>query len=110
MAYSPDGILATGDELGSIDLWDTATGTVTSVLTDPDGKGISSVAFGPDGTVAAASFDDGTIYLWNNVTGKITATLTDPGSGGVSSVAFGPDGTLAAADLNGSTYLWNIPG
>ena len=44
-------------------------------LTDPAGKVVNSVAFGPDDTLAAGDFN-GATYLWNIATGKVTATLT----------------------------------
>jgi eukaryotic-like serine/threonine-protein kinase len=70
---------------------------------------VFSVAFGPDGTLAAGD-NNGNIYTWDVTTRKVTATFPDPASEGVTSVAFGPDGTLAAGDANGTIYLWRITG
>jgi WD40 repeat protein len=53
----------------------TTTGKLIPTLTDPAGKPVNSVAFGPDDTLAAGDFN-GATYLWNIATGKVTATLT----------------------------------
>src|ERR1700722_1558892 len=53
----------------------TTTGKLIPTLTDPAGKVVNSVAFGPDDTLAAGDFN-GATYLWNIATGKVAATLT----------------------------------
>ncbi len=97
-----------GHYSGSVYLWDTATGELTTTLTSPASNYMYSVAFGPGGTTLAAGGNNSSISLWDTTTGKLTTTLTDPSSVQVNSVAFGPGGTtLAAGAQNGSTYLWN---
>ena len=74
---------------------------------------VHSVAFSPDGTLAAG-LEDGSVKLWNLATKTNTNTLswdTDR----VHSVAFSPDGTLAAGLGNSSSEsnhavvkLWNV--
>jgi hypothetical protein len=67
----PGGTLAVtidgGSGEGSAYLWDTATKTITAVLTAPGSTegGAVSVAFGPGGTLADAAGNSGSLYLWH---------------------------------------------
>lgn len=77
VAFSPDGILiATGDELGRVHLWDTASRQLLlSFHAAPHGvdnsrgaatRPVDSICFGPDGTHLATACNDqrGNIHLW----------------------------------------------
>ncbi|HEX4287573.1 MAG TPA: protein kinase [Trebonia sp.] len=104
--------LAVGMFNGDVDLWDTTTKNIISILHDPgkETTGVGSVAFGPGGTLAVG--DDGSVYLWDTTaqTATLTATLRAPvdASGqSVTSVAFGPGGALAAAYSGGEVYQWD---
>jgi eukaryotic-like serine/threonine-protein kinase len=117
VAFSPTGkLLAVGSRAqffspdgGAVYLWDLASKKIIATLTDPNGKGVDSVAFGPEGSTLVAGDLDGTTYMWNVATRKVIARLTDPGGQGVGSVAFNPDGTtVIAGDLDGTTYMWNV--
>jgi WD40 repeat protein len=48
---------------GSTYLWDTTTGKITATLPGPASGHVTSVAFGPGSTLAAAD-DNGSVYLW----------------------------------------------
>ena len=47
----------------------TDTGRLTGDVTDPAGKGVTAVAFGPDGTLAAVD-KNGRVYLWRIRAGR----------------------------------------
>jgi WD40 repeat protein len=64
VAFSPDGaVLASGDYLGEIRLWDAET---LSPLGDhiPTGSSVDVLRFGPDGATLASGHGDGSVQLW----------------------------------------------
>ena len=72
VAFSPDSkLLATGDAVGTVQLWDTATGALVGAPlladTGPDGT-VNNLAFSPDGKLLATMDNDdnanGTVRLW----------------------------------------------
>ncbi len=65
MAFAPDGKwLATGGYDGSVQLWETATGKVTTTLIGHHQR-IGSLAFAPDSHTLASGAADGTVKWWN---------------------------------------------
>jgi len=63
--FSPHSkVLASGDENGTIALWDTETGKNLSNLTRHT-KRISALAFSADSKTLASGSYDGTIFLWD---------------------------------------------
>jgi WD40 repeat protein len=69
VCFAPSGrVLATGEDSGSVKLWDTATGKQISTL-DGLGRPICALAFSADGRSVAAGDVMGTIRIWDAATG-----------------------------------------
>jgi hypothetical protein len=96
VALSPDGkVLASGDAVNVILLWDVATAKPVSQIAGHTG-GITGLDFSADGKMLASSSLDGTARLWEIVSGK---ELDRPAFGSddfefteVRGVGFRPDG------------------
>jgi eukaryotic-like serine/threonine-protein kinase len=103
--------LAAGTWEGTIEVWDTRSGTLLRTL-EGHNQVISSLALGPalkDGsrTLVTSCFD-GTIKMWNPGTGSCLLTLS-PGSGSVSTVIATPDGrTIISAHEDGTIGVWDL--
>jgi len=103
--FSRDGkTLASSSDSGTVELWDTATGTRTAALRGAL-LGFHSVAFSPDGNrLAVGSSGQEAIKIWDLHSLEEVATL--PGRG-FSYVQFSPDGnTIVARNRN----FWTAPG
>ena len=113
IAFSRDGrLLATGDEDGSIVVWDLAKQAPILHPPRPEpGAAVTSVAFGPDGRTLASGVDNGTVLLTEVPDGTVLRQLTVSAgapSGVPTALAFSPDGsTLATADSDGKVRLWD---
>jgi WD40 repeat protein len=113
LAFEQGGkILATGDTLGCLHLWNVETGQELKQFRDdrpPDEErsGITSLAFLPDGKTVASGSDDSFVRLWDTETGQKRRRL-EGHTNSVFSIAIAPDGkTLASASEDGTTLVWD---
>ncbi len=107
-AFKPGTVtLAAGMFSGDVDLWDTTTRKLTSILHDPLSAGF--VAFGPGGATMAVGYDSGDVYLWETVSKQTDAAVTPPADGRAAAlVAFEPGTTIMAVGYsNGDVHLWD---
>lgn len=106
LAFSPDGrLLALSLFDSSIVIFRAHTGNIVQAWST--NIGTSSLAFAPDGTLAAGT-PTGTVELWNTTTGEQHGAPLVVGATAVMSVAFDPTGQrFATAGLgDGAVKLW----
>ncbi|MYF98393.1 WD40 repeat domain-containing protein, partial [Candidatus Poribacteria bacterium] len=108
ISFSPDGnVLATGNQDGTIHLWDKVKGEHLRTLTGHTAV-VTSISFSPDGKTLASGSKDKTILLWDVNTGEQRNTLRGHKKP-IYSVSFSPDGkTLASGGDDKIVYLWDV--
>jgi WD40 repeat protein len=111
LAFSPSGkVLAAGEDLGSLVLWDTATGAELPCPTAPYAK-VRQVTFSPDGALLAAAgeHNGAAVRVWQVATGRLIFSAREPSTWTAWCVAFSPDGKTLAAGLElGEVCLWDV--
>ena len=96
VAISRDGsILVSGDDAGTIQLWDLRKGNRFNTLFGHR-RAVRSVAISADGRLIASGGDDQTIRLWKASTGELVLEVRGH-VGAVRSVAISADGRLIAS-------------
>ena len=104
VAFSDNGLLATGSVDGIINFWNTDTATLSATITVPDVDSlVASLAFNDDGLLATSSVD-GSINFWNTDSKTLNNTLQD--SNWFVTIAFDKKGLLAAGSLDIIVKFW----
>ncbi|MDE0317719.1 MAG: sigma-70 family RNA polymerase sigma factor [Candidatus Poribacteria bacterium] len=118
IAFSPDGnTLASSSGILSdfmedfieiepeIRLWNVQTKEIKTTLKGHM-KGITCVAFSPDGNTLASSSRDQTVQLWDTQTGEQKSTLAE-NKGTISAVTYSPDGNILAFAYRNTVKLFD---
>jgi WD40 repeat protein len=108
LAFSPDGkIIATADNLGTVTLWDAATGEFRNRLRGHY-RLVSHIAFSPDSLRLASASWDSTAVIWYSPGGQQCARLQGH-MRSVLCVTFSPDGRRVATSSEDRTVrLWDV--
>ncbi|AKJ01308.1 WD40 repeat protein [Archangium gephyra] len=111
--FSPDGrFLATGDEQGSLRLWD-VDGRLLRII-EGSGHPITMLAFSPDGSQLALVTYENEVRLWNPTTGqeRMLQSYQDRQVEdlGTVALAFSPDGghLATASEFAPHVSLWDV--
>ena len=81
---------------------------ISRIAAADDARGISMLAFSPDGRYLAAGGFEKRIWLYDGTTGQLVRVLDAPGAD-MRAVVFSPDGSqLAAAGRAGRIRMWQV--
>jgi WD40 repeat protein len=107
--FSPDGKrIATGDDKGSVDFWDVATGRGVGRELRGQNGAVISVTYTPDGTEVMTTSSDGKVRLIDVATGKLVGAPL-PGADAPGWGTVFPDGKqIVAAFWDGKGVVWNV--
>lgn len=109
IALSPDArMAATAGRDGSVQLWDTSTGT-RIVAWKAHRSAVNALAFSPDGRTLATASDDTMVMLWNALGQEAVRIAELRGhTAPVRALAFSPDGRqLASGGADRSIRIWD---
>jgi WD40 repeat protein/serine/threonine protein kinase len=105
LAFSRDGLLASGSLDKTVRIWDSKTGELIQTLRDSRSE-IRGVAFSPDGKLVAADGGNGIVIVWYARSGRIALSRDKASLTNFEGIAFRPDGkVLALADLGGCARI-----
>ncbi|GCE26507.1 hypothetical protein KDA_19910 [Dictyobacter alpinus] len=107
VAFSKEGIIASGCTDQKIILWNAETGQRIRTLEGLTGR-VWSIAFSPNGRTLVSGTDDQTIRLWEVATGKSVKTLQGH-TAWIRSISFSPNGKwLAGGGADQAVHIWDM--
>jgi hypothetical protein len=116
VAFAPDGTTLAGGTVSPADAFNPSepgnaylvnTSTWSEVpLYDPSTKGVSTVTFGQDHTLATSDVN-GEAYAWDIKPLHARPDYPDPQNGIVTAIAGAPKGDVAVIEVSKNIYLWN---
>lgn len=116
VAFSADGtLIATGGwdwdgrEDRSVKIWDTADGSLIATYDSGSEKGVSAVAFTPDGRrlLVGRQQEDGRIDVIDTKSGRLVKRMAGVHESGVGRLAFSPDGRFLATGSVQRIGIWD---
>lgn len=109
LAISPIGnLLATGNEHGAVQLWDTLTLQKVGEALRGHEKAITAMAFFPNGERFTTGSGDGTVQLWNTTTGEMLGEPLNGHDEPITALALAPDGKrLVTSGEDKIVLIWD---
>ena len=105
LAFSRDGLLASGSVDHTVRIWHVATGK--QIATSGVHVVVTCVAMSPTSPLLASGSTDSAVRIWSTKTGELLRILRGH-TGAVNAVAFLPDGSLLiSGGKDGSLRVWN---
>jgi WD40 repeat protein/DNA-binding SARP family transcriptional activator len=108
LAFAPDGTLAVGTAVGTVELWNPATGNQIDLPLVVGSTAVTDIAFDRSGQrFVTAGLADGTVKLWftASLQQQAAGLSTDPGA--TASAVIEPDGNhLLVVDDAGNGFTW----
>ena len=108
-AFSPNGkMLASGGTDNTVQLWDTDTGKLLTILTKHT-SGITGLTFSPDGSTLVSACGDGAVLFWNTETNKpLPIHISDHTYTQRGMAILKDSNTLTSVAYNGITTFWDL--
>ena len=108
-AFSPNGkMLASGGTDNTVQLWDTDTGKLLTILTKHT-SGITGLTFSPDGSTLVSASGDGDVLFWNTETNKLLPIHISDHTYTQREMAILKDSNiLTSIAYNGITTFWDL--